>query len=537
MERLRFADKRILIILPMLVLAGIVANLIPAVDYMPHHLSAFCYIALIILWGMTLRRRLPDSAVSRRIIAACILMLLLFFLRICKFSFFPTNSLAQEYLWYLYYVPMTAIPLFMFTAALHMEPVENSRRVKLIGKLLIIPESVVCAVVLTNDLHGQVFDITVPPDVEYSRRWFYYVTLVWILVLGLGALYVMMKKCVISSAKRLWYVPLLFVLAGVAMLILYGVCGGAPRIAGRNIYHLQEAFCLPFIAGVESLILIGVLPANSGYEALFDLSGIHACIYDNGGKPVLHSRDWTEDAADENHRIRREPVTGGYVSWVEDLTAISRLNREIEEVTEELEDENDLIRQEKEIHAERVRYETKNRLYNRIASAVQPQAIRVNELLSGAESEEDEQFHEDLKYAAVLSAYIKRMGNLMLLTDGQAELSTAELKMAFAESIDYIKLMGCECELIGKGEHRIPARLALLSYELFEAAIEDVRSRLHTCMVVLDAEEDFEMTVMLDARAEGISSACLLPDGASCSPPGPSSLSTPWCVRHRRNSG
>ena len=303
------------------------------------------------------------------------------------------------------------------------------------------------------------------------------------------------------------FVPLLFILAGVVMLILYLVCGGAPQIAGHKVYHLQEAFRLPFIAGVESLILIGVLPANSGYEALFDHSGINACIYDNTGKPVLHSRDWTEDAADEDHRIRREQVTGGYVSWVEDLTTISRLNREIEEVTEELEDENDLIRQEKEIHAERVRYETKNRLYNRIASAVRPQAIRVNELLSGEESEEDGQFHENLKYAAVLSAYIKRMGNLMLLTDGQAELSTAELKMAFAESIDYIRLMGCECELIGKGERRIASRLALLSYELFETAIEDVRSRLHSCVVILDAEEAFEMTVMLDAKAEAISSA------------------------------
>jgi hypothetical protein len=95
----------------------------------------------------------------------------------------------------------------------------------------------------------------------------------------------------------------------------------------------------------------------------------------------------------------------------------------------------------------------------------------------------------------------------MLLTDGQAELSTAELKMAFAESIDYLRLMGCECELIAKGEHRIASRLALLSYELFETAIEDVRSRLHSCMVVLDAAESFEMTVMLDAKAEAISSA------------------------------
>ena len=99
---------------------------------------------------------------------------------------------------------------------------------------------------------------------------------------------------------------------------------------------------------LTALLLSSLLPASGAvppealgsvrYEVRYKLTGKGSKVADatisleNGtrdGKPVLHSRDWTEDAADENHRIRREPVTGGYVSWVEDLTAISRLNREI----------------------------------------------------------------------------------------------------------------------------------------------------------------------------------------------------------------
>lgn len=39
-------------------------------------------------------------------------MVLLFFLRMCKFSYFPDDVYINEYLWYGYTIPLTAIPLF-----------------------------------------------------------------------------------------------------------------------------------------------------------------------------------------------------------------------------------------------------------------------------------------------------------------------------------------------------------------------------------------------------------------------------------------
>ncbi|MBR5420636.1 MAG: hypothetical protein IK115_05765 [Lachnospiraceae bacterium] len=505
MERLRFADKRILLIIAVLFLVGIVSNLIPVRHFVPHHISAFCYVILIMIWAMTLRRRLLDAEVSRRILMICFFMLLLFFLRMCKFSFFTGIDVINEHLWYAYYIPMTAMPLFGFMASLRIEPVGDKKAVKALETGLMIAELLICTVIMTNRFHSQLFAIKVLPDKEYTRGWFYFLVIGWMAVLGLGSLFLMIRKCTLSSARKLWFIPLLFILLGFVLLAWYLKAGGSPVLNGCKLFHMQEAYCLPFITAFESLIFIGVIPANSGYEALFDLSGINAAIYDKLKKPVLHSRNWTADAGDEDHRIRREAVSGGSVSWVEDLSSIHRLNRELEEVAEELEDENELIRQENEIRAERVSYETKNRLYNSIASAVRPQAIRVQELLSG-EPEDEEGFRSRLIYAAVLSAYIKRMGNLMLLTEGENVLPCGELMLAFGESMEYIRLKGSECELRKKGDGMIPAGLGLLAYELFQAAIEDVWSRFHTCAVEL-VTDPFSLTILLDANAEALSGA------------------------------
>ena len=52
----------------------------------------------------------------------------------------------------------------------------------------------------------------------------------------------------------------------------------------------------------------------------------------------------------------------------------------------------------------------------------------------------------------------------------------------------------------------MPISFALLAYELFETAIEDVWSRMHTCSVLLETSPCFVMTIMLDAGAEAVSS-------------------------------
>lgn len=504
MERFRFADKRIIITCVILHILGILFCMMPVEHLKPHNMSTYCYCILVIVWGLSIKRRILDEKVRHRIITSCIFMLLLFFLRMWKHSFFPDVIPVEEAVWYSYYIPMTAIPLFMFMAALRVEPVRELKRVEIAEKVMLIAEILISIVVMTNGLHGMVFKIKVHPDKDYTHGWFYFVILAWMVIFGLGTFVMLMRKCSLSAAKKYWYIPAAFIAVGLIMLVWYTVYGGSPRIGGSKLFHLQEAYCIPFITAIEGVIQTGILAANSGYSALFDYSTINACIFDKTHAPVLSSKGW-KDEADEDHRICSEEVTGGSISWAEDIGTIRRLNAELEEVTEELEAENDLIRQENEVRAERVGYETRNRLYNRIAAAVRLQALKLDELLDKV-SEDPQTFKEELVYAAVLGAYIKRMGNLMLITENSQQLDPEELALAINESLDYLALKGCVCDMQKKGQAKISSDLGLLAYELLEAVFEDAWSRLNSCQVILDCTEGLKLSIAMDARPDSISS-------------------------------
>ncbi len=504
MERLKFIDKRLYFVFAALFLAGILFTGIPVKGLMPHHLALFSYCTLIILWALSINRRILNGKVRRRILIACVFMILLFFLRMCKFSFFDGELRVLEHIWYSYYISMTAIPLFVFLASAWIEPVRSERFNRNTERILFIVWLILCIAVMTNSLHSQMFQITVHPDKEYKRGWLYFLVLLWQVIMGLGAISIMVRKCRLQSAKKLWYVPVLCVLAGFGLLIWYLVYGGAPKVFGFKLFHFHEAFCLPFITGVESAIVIGLIPANSAYHKVFKYSGLKACIYEKDDKAALWSEDWTTEEQNDDYRIRKAEVCGGYIKWLEDISNISRLNHEIEEVTNELEDENDLICQENEVRSERVRIETRNRLYNSIAHAVRTTAIQVNDLL---DKKEPDNATEDLIYAAFLSAYIKRIGNMMLLSDESGLIDSGELRLAISESMEYLKLKGCGCELRLKGERRLPSNFALLVFELYEAVLEDVWNAISFCDVNINCETGFQLQISTDVMAGAVTSA------------------------------
>jgi hypothetical protein len=141
---------------------------------------------MILIWAVSIRRRIVDDRIRFRILAACLFMVFLFFLRMCKFSYFPDDVYINEYIWYGYTIPLTSIPMCFFLAALNLEPVRNNKLIGMTEKLLIIADIIISVVALTNGLHSFVYRIAVHPDKEYTHEWFYWVIIVFRLALSVG---------------------------------------------------------------------------------------------------------------------------------------------------------------------------------------------------------------------------------------------------------------------------------------------------------------------------------------------------------------
>ena len=151
----------------------------------------------------------------------------------------------------------------------------------------------------------------------------------------------------------------------------------------------------------------GLKPSNSEYTALFRLSHIGAEISDNDGTPLYRSLNYLQG---NNIRRHQMAISGGSVVWTEDMSVICRLNENIQNALDDINEENELIRQENAIREERIRYETQNRLYDSIARRVHTQAETIQTLLC-SDGKSEETFQDDLRLAAVMGAYVKRVGN------------------------------------------------------------------------------------------------------------------------------
>jgi hypothetical protein len=298
-------------------------------------------------------------------------------------------------------------------------------------------------------------------------------------------------------------VPAAPALLAAALLAVYLFRGGhAPRVGDVALFQLQEVFCLLYVTMFEGSIRIGLIPSNSGYDELFRISDANASIVDQEGQVIYRSRGTGPVRDSGSLRTRTQAIRGGHIFWTEDRSAIAGLNRELQVAAQRIEEENDLIQQENAVRAERLRYETKNRLYDTIARAVRPQVLAMDEFFRSPPPDEDA-FRTGLMHAALLGAYVKRRGNLMLLADESPSIAAGELVLAVRESLEYLALRCpfCHVQEEGTGACLLPSALVILAYDLFEAVAESVWAEGRACVVSVRCAGGFAMEVQAAADA------------------------------------
>ena len=120
-----------------------------------NHIRTVLYLLLFALWGFSLDRRIIQRQALHCLRLTAALILLWLILRTLKYSV-VTDLTAARYVWYLYYLPMLFLPLLGVYIALSMGKPEDYRLSRRTGMLLIVP-AVLFLLVITNDLHQQVF--------------------------------------------------------------------------------------------------------------------------------------------------------------------------------------------------------------------------------------------------------------------------------------------------------------------------------------------------------------------------------------------
>lgn len=452
------------------------------------------YIALYIGWGISVSKRIIQVQVRYYLIAVSGLMVFWFVIRSMRYYFITDIGIARQ-LWYLYYLPMLFIPLFSLFVAISLGKPENARLSKTALLLLSIPTVLCLLLVLTNDLHQLVFSFpegAVWTDINNGYTFGYYIVLGWEILCALAAFVIMIIKCRLSYRKK--YLPFLLLACSIVYAFIYVSGVEWMQLIGGDIAAAQ---CLMFTGILESCIQCGLIQTNTGYEELFMVSRLGAQITDQGNTVCLASsnaRELTGEQrmsakthpvlADKTTLIKSKPIRFGHVLWQEDVSELTEAIEQIEENCRDLSERNRIRRKNLETKKKIPSLQEKNRAADVFNRETTGQISMIEHLLTQYDTENDAQKREKLLAgAAVLGAYIKRYGNLLLVSHREETADICDLSRCFEDSFVNLELLDVKYLCTLPADVILATKDMLRIYHTFETILEDCLFDLHSVWV------------------------------------------------------
>lgn len=422
-------------------------------------LRSLLYLSLFAEWGISLYNRTVHPQVRRLLLNVDLLMLFWILVRTLRFQL-NTPPGMDRMLGYLYYAPMLGIPVLCVQLVL---TVDRSERYRLSAwaRMLWLPSAVLLELVLTNDLHQQVFRLQQPWNENYQYGWLFGLVVGWIVICILLAFGIIAHKSRNPRILRRLPLPAIpLVLLGI-YAVLYGF--HFPLIK-QFLGDMTIVHCLMTAASLEGGLRCGLIQSNTGYEEL--QAAMHGTVQ-----------------LDEHTLLRSAPVQGGYVMWQTDITELVENMERLKEKRTELAERNYLEQQNYEVERKINALREKNRLYDLLQRQLAPQIIRMDQLLTRYRAAPEADKRQLLGQVAVLGAYLKRGANLMFLAQQHRYVPSAELRYALEESISSLELAGVECAMEVTHGVRLPAEAAAACYRRFESVVEGALGQLDALFV------------------------------------------------------
>ena len=435
-------------------------------------------------------------------------MLIWLNVRFIKWDFLHYTDPLGRYIWYAFYVPMLLIPLLGVFIIQCVDKPENYVLPKKM-KLLYIPLVLLLVLVFTNDFHELVF--VFPNGIEnynfdYGYNFGFYIVCAWFVILGFYFVIMLLLKNRTPGRRTVKKMPIIIMIVAVVFWIFY------KKI--MTSVDLVAIDCLLITALLESAIQSGLIRSNTGYHELFEISTVAAQIVDEDYQVCYLSSCADDFPEDIMRRAEQKPVdkgntvlnskkiSGGRILWQNDLTQIKQLLAQLTETQEQLNENNVLLKAELELKENKVRLDEKNRLYDRIASEVYSQLEKAEKLLTFAE-ENPEKTRETLLQICVLSAYIKRRSNLLLLNEENSTIQSKELEYCFRESLKNIELNNVLISFDSVCNDMLSVEFAVLAYDLFENIVEAFIENINGVLVHLHCKNgDVRLRIQIGCENE-----------------------------------
>ena len=474
------------------------------------HLRSGLYVFLFSVWCYSLWIRIVQTQARRYLLAISVLMVLWILLRSIKYSI--ENTDAERWLWYFYYFPMLFIPMLSVFVSRSLGKGEDFRLPRW-TKILYLPTLLLLLLVLTNDLHQQVFSFPsgVLSDRAYRYEGGYFFVLGWEALCAGFALLSMVKNCRIPRSRRIRWLPLVplalsFVYACMYVKKVYWVW----VLAG----DMTVSQCLIFASILECCIQCGLIQSNLGYDELFEATSLPVQITDpafcsqyvsvamQGALPQSELRQMQQDTLrlGDDTLLKRHKLRRSWVFWKEDISALNQIRKELELTRDELRDTGNVLAVENAQRARWLKLTEENRLYDMMEAQTARQIAMLRDLLAELQkTEASDRARHLLGQIIIIGTYIKRRSNLIFVGVQRGAISVQELRLCLNESSENISVYGADCKAIVRGDGQLTVEQATQVYDLFEAVVEAELESLRALLISIEIGKQVEIALCVSA--------------------------------------
>lgn len=470
------------------------------IDFPIHTIVLILYTFVIFIWMHNMMNRVIRSSTLNGFRIIGILLICYLTVRTVKYEILIGNEDAVRLIRNFYFVFPLVLTHLVFLTSLHVGKSERENISKH-WKLLWIPTCVAALLILTNDYHELVF--SVDPNVRGLNMYglaFYFV-IIYIGLLSLCTLVFTMMPSFKNRHLASVNLPIFIIFIWGLYTFLFMI-GWEPFEYFKIIFKSAEFNILMVLLFIESLVFMRLLPSNRGYESFLQLSSLNIGIMDSNGKIIFSPKMYRdiepsliEDALsnpifiDEDTMLESAKIKGGKSFWFVDFTDFNNLKRKLISISEDILSENELLKANSILQKNMVKLEEQREIRNYIHMKLKPEFDQLKYILMNLPDDED-LFEIKLKHACFLDVYIKRYANLFLITKNKNTLDLSELRLAFSESIDYLKLSDVSTHIDWELSGKFDAKYCLNLYEIFQYALEFYMPSIDSLYINLYMDEN-----------------------------------------------
>lgn len=454
-------------------------------------LSVFViHISMLIIWWHSIQVRVIQKGV--RFYLLLVHTVMLFYIIQCFFitTSYTTNFYLLRTSGYLFSIALIFIPLFGFYAALSIGREDSKLNWK--WYLLIIPSSILVILCLTNDFHHLAFK-QIPeehePNLLFHLHTFAFLGLGWAIILELMKIFHIFK--IGNIVKSPWYLkrsPLFIIGIAIAVLIIksfHSFVSYYEFIENIILFYMMETLIW------EGCIAAGMVQVNTRHEEIFDIAPVMMQITDKNGILFKKSKD-ALPITYEDFKILKEKnilckddkieqhiskIKNGYLIYQKDVEELNLYIKTLENIKSELNDEHNIIIMEEANAKNKALNLEQKRIFKLLSENMKEKIKTFNSFIQQLNDEflENKQLMSTLNKIGLIATYIKRYGNLLLLTENCEPITIGELYLCFMEITGRLRLFDTDVSLVCEKschDNIIEADFSLLCCNIWENIIE-----------------------------------------------------------------